>query len=111
MRELSTVIWHKINGDKPLRFVSDTPYTTTFNGACRRSKRRDACSASRRRPTLAEALDEIIPWDQGANRYRRHLMSIEPMESEVKQSATSRPGEAILHLNPRVWKADVGQNL
>jgi UDP-glucose 4-epimerase len=62
VRALSTVIWQKINGDKPLRFVSDAPYTYDVQRrvpAVDKAKRLLGFEAT---TSLSEALDEIIPW-------------------------------------------------
>jgi len=62
VRELSTLVWQKINGDKPLRFVSEPPYPYDVR------RRVPAVDKARRAlgfqatTTLSEALDEIIPW-------------------------------------------------
>jgi nucleoside-diphosphate-sugar epimerase len=65
VRELATLIWKKVNGDKPLRFVSDTPFTYDVQ------KRVPSVEKARRllgfeaKTSLSEALDEIIPWIEG----------------------------------------------
>ena len=60
--ELAELIWHKIKGDEPLRYVSDKPYTYDVQ------KRVPSVEKARRllgfeaTTSLSEALDEIIPW-------------------------------------------------
>jgi nucleoside-diphosphate-sugar epimerase len=62
VRELAGLIWQKVHGDRPLRLVSDKPYTYDVQ------KRVPSVEKARRllgfeaRTSLAEALDEIIPW-------------------------------------------------
>jgi nucleoside-diphosphate-sugar epimerase len=62
VRELAELIWRKVHGDRPLRIVSDTPYTYDVR------KRVPSVEKARRllgfeaRTSLAEALDEILPW-------------------------------------------------
>jgi len=63
--ELAELIWRKIKGDEPLRYVSDKPYTYDVQ------KRIPAVEKARRvlgfeaTTSLSEALDEIIPWIRG----------------------------------------------
>ena len=65
MLELAELIWRKIKGDEPLRYVSDKPYTYDVQ------KRIPAVEKARRvlgfeaTTSLSEALDEIIPWIRG----------------------------------------------
>ena len=61
MLELAELIWHKINGETPFRYVSDDPSSTTWRGVCRPRTRRSGFSGSRRRPP-GRMLDEVIPW-------------------------------------------------
>src|SRR5262249_14616718 len=62
VKELATLVWQKVHGDRPLRLVSDTPYTYDVQ------KRVPSVEKARRllgfeaKTTLSEALDEIIPW-------------------------------------------------
>jgi UDP-glucose 4-epimerase len=63
--ELSELIWHKIKGDEPLRYVSDKPYTYDVQ------KRVPSVEKARRllgfeaTTSLSEVLNEIIPWIRG----------------------------------------------
>jgi nucleoside-diphosphate-sugar epimerase len=60
--DLAEMVWKKIKGDEPFRYVSDTPYTYDVQ------KRIPDVSKARRvlgfeaSTGLSEALDEIIPW-------------------------------------------------
>lgn len=60
--ELATVLWRKINGERPLRFVHDQPFDHDV------AMRVPDVSKSKRvlgfeaRTTLDEMLDEILPW-------------------------------------------------
>jgi UDP-glucose 4-epimerase len=62
--ELAQLIWQKIHGDKPFRYVSDSPFQYDVQ------KRVPSVEKARRvlgfeaRTTLSDALDEIIPWVQ-----------------------------------------------
>ncbi len=62
VRELAALIWRKIKGDVPFRFVSDEPLA--YDVRCRvpsveKARRLLGFEAT---TTLSEALDEIIPW-------------------------------------------------
>ncbi|WP_422928483.1 NAD-dependent epimerase/dehydratase family protein [Singulisphaera sp. PoT] len=60
--ELAELIWKKVHGDVPLRYVSDAPFTYDVQ------KRIPAVEKARKllnfeaKTSLSEALDEIIPW-------------------------------------------------
>jgi nucleoside-diphosphate-sugar epimerase len=60
--ELAEVIWKKINGDKPFRYVSDEPFLYDVQ------KRIPDVSKARRvlgfeaTTSLSQMLDEVIPW-------------------------------------------------
>jgi nucleoside-diphosphate-sugar epimerase len=60
--DLAEMVWKKIRGDEPFRYVSDTPYTYDVQKRIpdvRKAKRVLGFEAS---TSLSEALDEIIPW-------------------------------------------------
>ena len=62
VRELAEAIWTKVKPDKPLRIVSDKPYTYDVQRrvpSVAKAKRLLGFEAT---TTLSEALDEIIPW-------------------------------------------------
>jgi UDP-glucose 4-epimerase len=60
--DLARMIWEKVRGDEPFRYVSDKPFTYDVQ------KRIPAVEKARRvlgfeaTTSLSEALDEIIPW-------------------------------------------------
>lgn len=60
--ELAQIIWEKINGDKPFRYVSDKPFKYDVQ------KRIPSIEKARKilniecKTTLDQALEEIIPW-------------------------------------------------
>jgi UDP-glucose 4-epimerase len=60
--ELADLIWRKIRGNEPLRYVSDKPYPYDVQKrvpAVEKAKRLLGFEAT---TTLSEGLDEIIPW-------------------------------------------------
>jgi nucleoside-diphosphate-sugar epimerase len=60
--ELAEMIWRKVRGDEPLRFVSDQPYTYDVQRrvpSVEKAKRLLGFQAS---TPLSNALDEVIPW-------------------------------------------------
>lgn len=60
--ELAELIWRKVRGDEPFRYVSDKPYPYDVQKripAVEKAKRLLGFEAT---TTLSEALDEIIPW-------------------------------------------------
>jgi nucleoside-diphosphate-sugar epimerase len=62
VRELAQLIWHKINGDRPLNIVNDAPFEHDVQRRVpdvRKAKRVLGFEAT---TTLSEMLDEVIPW-------------------------------------------------
>jgi nucleoside-diphosphate-sugar epimerase len=62
VRELAELIWHKINGDRPLRMVNDAPFAHDVQRRVpdvRKAKRVLGFEAT---TGLSEMLDEVIPW-------------------------------------------------
>jgi nucleoside-diphosphate-sugar epimerase len=60
--ELAQLVWRKIRGDEPFRYVCDAPYTYDVRRripAVEKARRLLGFEAT---TTLSEALDEIIPW-------------------------------------------------
>jgi nucleoside-diphosphate-sugar epimerase len=60
--ELAELIWKKVRGDEPLRWVSDSPYTYDVQRripSVEKARRVLGFSAG---TSLDTALDEIIPW-------------------------------------------------
>ncbi len=64
VRELAEIIWRKINGDEPLRIVSDKPYHYDVHKRVPMVEKAKKLLRFEARTTLSEALDEIIPWIQ-----------------------------------------------
>ena len=63
MLELAELIWKKVQGDEPFRYVSDKPYT--YDVQRRVPDGREGAAGARLRGDdrrSREALDEIIPW-------------------------------------------------
>jgi nucleoside-diphosphate-sugar epimerase len=65
VRELAQVIWSKINGEKPLRIVSDTPFTYDVQRRVPSVEKAKRLLGFEATTSLSEALDEIIPWIKG----------------------------------------------
>ena len=62
VRELAALIWSKVNGDRPLRLVSDTPYTYDVQRRVPSVEKAKRLLGFEATTSLSEALDEIIPW-------------------------------------------------
>ncbi len=60
--ELAEVIWKKIKGDEPLRYVSDKPYTYDVQKRVPDVEKARKLLKFEATTSLSEALDEIIPW-------------------------------------------------
>ncbi len=60
--ELSQLIWKKINGDKPFRFVSDKPFEYDVQKRVPSVEKAKRILGFEAKTTLDEALDEVIPW-------------------------------------------------
>ena len=60
--ELAKIIWKKINGDKPFRYVSDKPYTYDVQKRVPDASKAKKLLGFEATTSLEEALDEIIPW-------------------------------------------------
>jgi UDP-glucose 4-epimerase len=60
--ELAALIWSKVRGDQPLRVVSDTPYTYDVQRRVPSVEKARRLLGFEATTSLAEALDEIIPW-------------------------------------------------
>ena len=60
--ELAEMIWRKINGDKPFRFVSDTPFQYDVAKRVPSVEKAARLLGFTARTPLEKALDEIIPW-------------------------------------------------
>jgi UDP-glucose 4-epimerase len=60
--ELAELIWRKVRGDEPFRYVSDKPYTYDVQKRIPSVKKARRLLGFEATTTLSEALDEIIPW-------------------------------------------------
>lgn len=62
VRELAEVIWRKVKGDAPLRFLSDDPYPYDVQRRVPDVQKAMDVLGFKATTSLDEALDEIIPW-------------------------------------------------
>jgi nucleoside-diphosphate-sugar epimerase len=62
VRELAELIWRKINGDKPLRFVHDEPFEHDVQRRVPDVQKARRVLGFEATTTLDEMLDEVIPW-------------------------------------------------
>ncbi|MFX0203640.1 MAG: NAD-dependent epimerase/dehydratase family protein, partial [Candidatus Hodarchaeota archaeon] len=60
--ELAQLIWQKINGDKPFRYVSDPPYKYDVQKRIPNVEKAKRILGFEAKTSLSDALDEIIPW-------------------------------------------------
>lgn len=60
--ELAELIWKKINGDKPFRYVSDKPYEYDVQKRIPSVEKAKKLLGFETKVSLSKALDEIIPW-------------------------------------------------
>ena len=60
--ELAEIIWKKINGDKPFRYVSDKPYPYDVQKRVPDVSKAKNVLGFEATTTLEEMLDEVIPW-------------------------------------------------
>jgi len=60
--ELAELIWKKIKGDKPFKYVTEKPYTYDVQKRIPTVEKAGKVLGFEAKTTLAEALDEIIPW-------------------------------------------------
>jgi len=60
--ELAELIWRKINGDKPFRYVSDNPFEYDVQKRVPSVEKAKRVLGFEATTTLDEALDEVIPW-------------------------------------------------
>jgi nucleoside-diphosphate-sugar epimerase len=70
VRELAEMIWHKINGDRPLTLVNDEPFEHDVQKRVPDVRKAKAMLGFEATTTLSQMLDEVIPWikaeqDQG----------------------------------------------
>ncbi|MEP7378484.1 MAG: NAD-dependent epimerase/dehydratase family protein [Chloroflexota bacterium] len=60
--ELAGLIWHKINGDRPLRIVNDEPFEHDVQKRVPDVQKAKRVLGFEATTTLSEMLDEVIPW-------------------------------------------------
>jgi len=60
--ELAEVIWTKINGDKPFKYVSDKPFKYDVQKRVPNVEKAKKILGYEAKTSLSDALDEIIPW-------------------------------------------------
>jgi len=60
--ELAKLIWKKINGDKPFRYVSDPPFKYDVQKRIPSVEKAKRILGFETNTSLSDALDEIIPW-------------------------------------------------
>ena len=60
--ELAQLIWEKINGGKPFRYVSDSPFQYDVQKRVPNVEKARRVFGFEAKTSLSEALDEIIPW-------------------------------------------------
>ncbi len=60
--ELAQLVWRKINGEKPFRYVSDSPFQYDVQKRVPSVEKAKRVLGFEARTSLSEALDEIIPW-------------------------------------------------
>jgi len=60
--ELAEIIWKKINGDKPFRYMSDKPYPYDVQKRVPDVSKAKELLGFEATTTLEEMLDEVIPW-------------------------------------------------
>lgn len=60
--ELSQLVWQKINGAKPFRYVLDTPYEYDVQMRSPDVSKAERLLGFRAQVSLSQILDEVIPW-------------------------------------------------
>jgi UDP-glucose 4-epimerase len=60
--QLAELIWKKINGDKPFRYISDKPFEYDVQKRVPSVEKAKRLLGFEAKITLDEALDEVIPW-------------------------------------------------
>jgi UDP-glucose 4-epimerase len=64
--ELAELIWRKVNGDTPFRFVTDAPFEYDVQRRVPSVEKARALLGYEATTTLDEMLDEVIPWIRAA---------------------------------------------
>jgi nucleoside-diphosphate-sugar epimerase len=62
VRELAEVIWHKINGERPLRVVNDAPFEHDVQLRVPDVRKAKQVLGFEATTSLSAMLDEVIPW-------------------------------------------------
>jgi nucleoside-diphosphate-sugar epimerase len=62
VKELAALIWKKINGDKPLSFISDKAYAYDVQKRVPSVEKAKALLGFTADTDLSATLDEVIPW-------------------------------------------------
>ena len=62
VKELASLIWKKINGDKPLSFVSDEPFKYDVQKRVPSVEKAKNVLGFEANTSLSDILDEVIPW-------------------------------------------------
>ena len=62
VRELAELIWHKINGDRPLRMVNDAPFEHDVQRRVPDVRKAKQVLGFEATTSLSQMLDEVIPW-------------------------------------------------
>ena len=60
--ELARLIWEKINGDRPFRYVSDKPFEYDVQKRTPSVEKAGKMLGFEAKTSLEDALDEVIPW-------------------------------------------------
>jgi len=60
--QLAKLIWQKINGDRPFRYVSDPPFKYDVQKRIPSVEKAKRLLGFEAKTSLSDALDEIIPW-------------------------------------------------
>jgi UDP-glucose 4-epimerase len=60
--ELAQLIWKKINGDKPFKYISDPPFKYDVQKRVPSIEKAKQLLGFEAKTSLSDALDEIIPW-------------------------------------------------
>ena len=60
--ELAQVIWKKINGDKPFKYVCDKPFKYDVQKRVPSTEKAKKVLNIECKTTLEQALEEVVPW-------------------------------------------------
>jgi nucleoside-diphosphate-sugar epimerase len=62
VHELASVIWKKVNGDKPLKFVHDAPFEHDVQRRVPDTRKAERVLGFKAETSLSDMMDEVIPW-------------------------------------------------